>query len=116
MALKVQSEAVLLRIHIGEADKFEGKPLYKKILSVLRENKIAGATVIRGIAGFGKSTILHTASIIDISEDLPIIIEVIDREENINAVLPKIDDLIKDGLITMEKVKVIKYTSSKDKT
>lgn len=114
--MKVQSEAVLLRIHIGEADKFEGKPLYKKILSVLRENKIAGATVIRGIAGFGKSTILHTASIIDISEDLPIIIEVIDREENINAVLPKIDDLIKDGLITMEKVKVIKYTSSKDKT
>ncbi|MCX7760312.1 MAG: DUF190 domain-containing protein [Hydrogenothermaceae bacterium] len=114
--MKVQSEAVLLRIHIGEADKFEGKPLYKKILSVLRENKIAGATVIRGIAGFGKSTVLHTASIIDISEDLPIVIEVIDREENINTVLPKIDELIKDGLITMEKVKVIKYSSSKDKT
>lgn len=114
--MKVQSEAVLLRIHIGEADKFEGKPLYKKILSILRENKIAGATVIRGIAGFGKSTVLHTASILDISEDLPIIIEVVDREENINTVLPKIDELIEDGLITMEKVKVIKYVSSKDKT
>lgn len=114
--MKVRSEAMLLRIHIGEADKFEGKPLFKKILSILRENNMAGATVIRGIAGFGKGAVIHTASILDISEDLPIIIEVVDKEEKINNVLEKIEPLITDGLITMEKVRVIKYASSKEKT
>lgn len=113
--MKIHSEAVLVRVHIGEADKYQGKPLYKKILEILRENKIAGATVLRGIAGYGKSTILHTASILDISADLPIVIEIVDTEDKINELLPKIDPLIENGLITMEKVKVIKYTANEKK-
>lgn len=107
--MKLETESILLRVHIGEADKYHGKPLYKKILEILRENGIAGATVLRGIAGYGKSTVIHTASILDISQDLPIVIEVIDSEEKIESVLPKIDPLIENGLITMEKIKVIKY-------
>lgn len=108
----IESEAVLVRVHIGEADRYQGKPLYKKILEILRENGIAGATVLRGIAGYGKSSVLHTASILDISADLPIVIEVVDTQENIDRILPIIDKLIENGLITMEKVKVIKYIAS----
>lgn len=110
--MKIQSQAVLVRIHIGEADRYHGKPLYKKILEILRENGIAGATVLRGIAGYGKSSILHTASILDISSDLPIVIEIVDTEDKINNVIPKIDPLIENGLITLEKVNVIKYIAS----
>lgn len=113
--MKIQSEAVLVRVHIGEADKYQGKPLYKKILEILRENGIAGATVLRGIAGYGKSSIVHTASILDISADLPIVIEIVDEEEKIKHVLPKIDPLIENGLITMEKVRIIKYIASEKK-
>lgn len=113
--MKIQSEAILVRVHIGEADRYQGKPLYKKILEILRENGIAGATVLRGIAGYGKSSILHTASILDISADLPIVIEIVDTEEKINNILPKIDPLIENGLITMEKVRVIKYSATEKK-
>ncbi len=109
--MKLEGEAILLRIHIGETDKYGKKPLYKKIVEVLRENHIAGATVLRGILGFGKSTVIHSASILDLSEDLPIIIEVIDTEDKIKNVLPKIEDFIKNGLITMEKVRIIKYVA-----
>ncbi|ACN98920.1 DUF190 domain-containing protein [Sulfurihydrogenibium azorense] len=109
--MKIEGEALLLRIHIGEADKCEGKPLYKKIVQILRENHIAGATVLRGILGYGKSTVIHSASILDLSEDLPIIVEVIDSEEKIKNVIPIIEKYVKNGLITMEKVKVIKYTA-----
>ena len=112
--MKIEGEAILLRIHIGEADKYQGKPLYKKIVELLRENHIAGATVLRGILGYGKSTRIHAASILDLSEDLPIIIEVIDNEDKINAVLPKIEPLITNGLITMEKVRVLKYSAKGD--
>jgi len=107
--MKIEGEAILIRIHIGEDDKVDGKLLYKKIIEILRENDIAGATVLRGIMGYGASTRIHTASILDISSDLPIIIEIVDKEEKINKVLPKIEPLIKNGLITQEKVKVIKY-------
>ena len=112
--MKIETEAILLRIHIGEADRYEGKPLYKKIVEVLRENHIAGATVLRGILGYGKSTIIHSASILDLSEDLPIIIEVIDNEDKIKAVRPKIESLIENGLITMEKIRVLKYSGKGD--
>jgi PII-like signaling protein len=112
--VKIETEAVLLRIHIGEADRYEGKPLYKKIVEILRENHIAGATVLRGILGFGKSTRIHAASILDLSEDLPIIVEVVENEDKIKAVLPKIEPLIENGLITMEKVKVLKYSAKGD--
>lgn len=112
--MKIEGEAILLRIHIGEADRWEGKPLYKKLVEVLRENHIAGATVLRGILGFGKSTIIHSASILDLSEDLPIVIEVVDTEEKIQKIIPIIEKYVKNGLITMEKVKVIKYTAEGD--
>ncbi|MGC9109831.1 MAG: DUF190 domain-containing protein [Caldimicrobium sp.] len=110
----MKSEAVLMRIYIGEFDKYEGKPLYKKIVEVLRENKIAGATVLRGILGFGKSSVIHAASILDLSEDLPIVIEVIDSEEKIEKVIPIIEKYVKNGLIILEKVKVIKYTAKEE--
>ncbi len=109
--MKIEGEAVLLRIHIGEADRYDGRPLYKKIVEILRENHIAGSTVLRGILGFGKSTVIHSASILDLSEDLPIVIEVIDHEEEIQKIIPIIEKYVKNGLITMEKVKVIKYTA-----
>lgn len=112
--MKVESEAVLLRIHIGEADRYHGKPLYKKILEILREKGIAGATVLRGIAGYGKSTIIHTASILDISQDLPIVLEIVDTQEKIDRVLPEIEPLIENGLITMERVRVINYVATKE--
>lgn len=95
--MKIEGEAILLRIHIGEDDKVDGKLLYKKIIEILRENDIAGATVLRGIMGYGASSRIHTASILDISSDLPIIIEIIDKEEKINKVLTKIEPLIKNG-------------------
>ncbi|GAB6073074.1 DUF190 domain-containing protein [Venenivibrio stagnispumantis] len=113
--MKIEGEAILIRIHIGEDDKVDGKLLYKKIIEILRENDIAGATVLRGIMGYGASSIIHAASILDISSDLPIIVEIIDKEERINKVLPKIEPLIKNGLITQEKVKVIKYIAEEKK-
>ncbi len=110
--MKIEGEAVLLRIFIGERDrdKETRKPLYKRIVEILRENDVAGATVLRGILSFGASTRIHEASILSISEDLPVVIEVIDKEERINKVLPILDEIIESGLITMEKVHVIKYT------
>jgi len=113
--MKIEGESILVRIHIGEDDKVDGKLLYKKIIEILRENDIAGATVLRGIMGYGASSRIHTASILDISSDLPIIIEIVDKEEKINKVLPKIELLIKNGLITQEKVKVIKYVAEEKK-
>lgn len=109
--MKMEGESVLLRIHLGEDDRYEGKPLYKKIVEVLRENNIAGATVLRGIMGYGKSTVIHSASILAVSSDLPIVIEVVDKEEKILNVLPVIEKLVKNGLITMEKVRVIRYVA-----
>ncbi len=109
--MKIEGESILLRIHIGEDDRYEGKPLYKKIVEVLRENNIAGATVLRGIMGYGKSTVIHSASILAVSSDLPIVVEVVDKEEKILNILPIIDKLVKNGLITMEKVRVIRYVA-----
>ncbi len=110
--MKIEGDAILLRIFIGEKDrdKETKKLLYKRIIEILRENDIAGATVVRGILGFGASTRIHEASILSLSEDLPVVIEVVDIEERINKVLPKLDNIITSGLITMEKVHVIKYS------
>ncbi len=110
--MKIEGDAILLRIFIGEKDrdKETKKLLYKRIIEILRENDIAGATVVRGILGFGASTRIHEASILSLSEDLPVVIEVVDVEDRINKVLPKLDNIITSGLITMEKVHVIKYS------
>lgn len=107
---KMSGEQYLMRIFIGESDKFDGKPLYQYLVELFRKEKLAGTTVLRGIAGFGAKSHFHTASILRLSSDLPIVIEVVDSKENIDHILPQIDGLIKEGLITLEKVTVIKYS------
>ena len=107
--MKLPHEGMLLRIFIGEGDRHHGHPLYKVIVQKAREMKLAGATVIRGIMGFGAASHMHTASLLRLSEDLPIIIEIVDTEEQINTILPFLDEVVADGLITLENVRVITY-------
>jgi PII-like signaling protein len=106
---KLDGEQVLVRIFIGESDKIDGKPLYQALVEKLRQEQISGATVLRGILGYGARSIIHTANILQLSHDLPVIIEVVDTQENIDRVLPHIESVIGDGLITMEKVRVLHY-------
>src|SRR5882672_9852584 len=107
--MQIPHEAVLLRIFIGESDRWEHKPLYEAIVLKARELHLAGATVLRGAMGFGKSSRLHSAKILRLSMDLPIVIEIVDSEERINAFLPELDKMIGGGLVTVEKVRVIEY-------
>ncbi len=107
--MKLPEEGVLLRIFIGEMDTHEGKPLYEQIVLRARQLKLAGATVIRGIMGFGAHSRVHTSKILRMSEDMPVIIEIVDREEKLAELMPFLDEVVKEGLITMEKVRVIKY-------
>jgi PII-like signaling protein len=113
--MQIPSEAVLLRIFIGESDRWEHKPLYEAIVLAAREVHLAGATVLRGLMGFGKCSRLHTSKILRLSEDLPLVIEIVDSEENINAFLPTLEKMMGGGLVTLEKVKVLHYRSSEDK-
>jgi hypothetical protein len=100
---------VLLRVFIGENDRADGSPLYEAIVLKAREQHLAGATVLRGPMGFGASSRLHTTKILRLSEDLPLVIEIVDSEEKINAFLPMLDGMMTSGLITMEKVQVLQY-------
>ena len=108
-AMQIPIEATLLRIFIGESDRWEHKPLYEAIVLKAREAGLAGATVLRGPMGFGKSSRLHTAKILRLSMDLPLVIEIVDSEEKIQAFLPALDAMMGGGLVTLEKVKVIDY-------
>jgi PII-like signaling protein len=105
----MSGERILMRIHIGERDRFEGKPLYEAIVQLLRERHLAGATVTRAIMGFGATARLHTDKVLRLSVDLPIVVECVDSEEKIDAILPDLDRMIGGGLITLEKVRVIAY-------
>jgi len=105
----LKGERVLMRIHIGERDKFEGKPLYAAIVELLRRRQYAGATVLRAIMGFGASSTLHTDRIEVLSFDLPIVVECVETAERIDAILPEIDEMIGGGLITLERANVIIY-------
>jgi PII-like signaling protein len=107
--MTIPEEGYLLRIFIGESDRQGHQPLYESIVLQAREAGLAGATVLRGVMGFGKHSVLHTAKILRLSEDLPMIIEIVDSLEKIEKFLPVLDALIKDGLVTIEKVKVIHY-------
>lgn len=107
--MKLPSESLLLRIFIGETDKFEGRPLYKAIVEEARKQGMAGATVLRGMLGFGANSRIHTSQILRLSEDLPLIIEIVDSEERINAFLPLLDEMINEGLVTLETARVITY-------
>jgi len=109
--MQIPQDAVLLRIFLGERDRWQHQPLYEAIVMAAREAHLAGATVLRGSMGFGKASRLHTSKILRLSEDLPLVIEIVDREEKINAFLPTLAKMIGGGLITMEKVKVLHYQS-----
>ena len=107
--MRLPQEGMLLRIFIGESDKYKGKALYEQIVLKARGMNMAGATVIRGIMGFGADSHMHTAKLLRLSEDLPVVIELVDTEENLNKLLPFLDEVVTEGLITLEKVRVIKY-------
>jgi len=113
--MQIPNDAVLLRVFIGESDRWEHKPLYEAIVLKARELHLAGATVLRGPMGFGKSSRLHTSKIIRLSMDLPLVIEIVDSEEKINSFLPTLDGMIGGGLVTLEKVKVVHYRSGDPK-
>jgi len=107
--MQIPEDALLLRIFIGENDRWENAPLYEAIVLKARELHLAGATVLRGPMGYGKTSRLHTAKILNLSTDLPLVIDIIDSEEKINAFLPELDKMISGGLVTLEKVKVLHY-------
>lgn len=107
--MQIPTDAVLLRIFLGENDRHEHRPLYEAIVLKAREAGLAGATVLRGPMGFGHSSHLHTTKILRLSEDLPLVIEMVDSEERINGFLPTLDAMMGSGLVTLEKVKVLRY-------
>lgn len=109
MSHRFKGERTLMRIFIGESDKYHGKPLYEALLERLRGKGLAGATVLRGVAGFGASSVVHTDKVLRLSLDLPLIIEVVETEEAIQTILPDLDEMIGGGLITLERARVILY-------
>jgi len=111
--MKESKKGYLLRVLIGEDDSYRGRPLYEQIVLKARELKLSGATVFKGIMGFGADSLIHTAKILQLSEDMPIVIEMVDTEENINKILPFLDETVQGGLVTLEKAAIIKYSSSK---
>ena len=112
--MKIEGEGKLLRLFIGESDTWHGKPLYQAIVERVREQGMAGATVIRGIEGFGADSHLHTSRILRLSEDLPVVIEIVDTPERIDAILPALDEMVGEGMVTVERVQIIAYRSSAD--
>jgi len=113
--MDVSRDAVSLRIFIGEEELTDGRPLYEAIVQTARETGLAGATVLRGPMGFGKSSVLHSAKILRLSADLPVLIEIVDSKEKIDAFLPRLEAIMGSGLITLQQVQVLRYGSSSDK-
>jgi PII-like signaling protein len=107
--VKLEGEGQLLRIFIGESDHWKGKPLHEAIVQLFREAGLAGTTVVRGVEGFGASSRLHTTRLLQLSQDLPILIEAVDTEERIATVLPRLDQMVAEGMVTLERVHVITY-------
>lgn len=111
--MKIPEQGYLLRIYVGEGSQWKGKPLYEAIVLRAREMRLAGATVLRGPMGFGANSRVHTAKILRLSEDLPIVIDIVDSRDKIDAFLPDVDEMVTEGLVTVESVRVFKYRSSK---
>lgn len=111
--MKLEGEGRLVRIFIGEADRWHGSPLYEAIVARARAEGLAGATVVRGLMGFGAKSRIHTAKVLRLSEDLPIVIEIVDRPDQIERFLPMLDEMVADGLVTVERVQVITYRPGK---
>ena len=114
--MHLPEDAVLLRVFFGESDRYQHRPLYEAIVLKVRQLDLAGATVLRGPMGFGKSSHLHTAKILRLSMDLPIVIEIVDSEDKVNAFLPVLDEMMGGGLITLERAKVIRYQDQRKKS
>ena len=112
--MKLEGEGKLVRIYIGESDRHHGKPLYQAIVERVRSAGLAGATVLRGIEGFGADSRLHTSRILRLSEDLPIVIEIVDTPERIDAVVPILDEMVGEGMLTLERVQIVSYRSSEE--
>jgi PII-like signaling protein len=112
--MKIEGEGQQLRIFIGESDRWEGKPLYEAIVRKARKEGLAGATVLRGLEGFGADSRMHTAKVLRLSDDLPIVIEIVDKPERIQAFLPGLDAMVKEGMITLENVHIIAYRHSRN--
>ena len=110
--MKLDGEGSLLRIYLGEQDKWHHTPLYEAIVLEARKRGLAGATVLRGPMGFGAHSHMHTAKILRLSEDLPVLIEIVDKEDKINAFLPALDKMLGDGLVTLEKVRILTYRAT----
>ena len=110
--MKLEGDGILLRIYLGEQDKWHHTPLYEAIILEARKRGLAGATVLRGPMGFGAHSRLHTEKILRLSEDLPVLIEIVDTEEKINAFLPVLDEMLGDGLVTLEKVRILTYRAT----
>ena len=111
--MKLEGEGKLLRIFVGESDRHEGRPLYQAIVERVRAEGLAGATVLRGTEGFGAKSHLHTARILRLSEDLPVVIEIVDTAENIDRVIPVLDEMVEDGMVTVERVQILSYRQSR---
>jgi PII-like signaling protein len=107
--MKLEGEAKLLRIFIGESDKWQGRPLYEAIVLEVKRHGLAGATVFKGVMGFGAHSRIHSAKLLQLSEDLPLMIEIVDSDEKIRAFLPVLDAMVREGLVTLERVEVIRY-------
>ena len=110
--MKIPQDGYLLRIFVGESDRWHGKPLYEAIVLKARELHLAGATVLRGPMGFGATSRLHSAKLLRLSEDLPIVIEIVDGKDKIDELMPHIDEMVQEGLVTLERVQVIKYRAN----
>ena len=109
--MKLEGEAKLLRVFVGESDRHGGRPLYEAIVLEAKRQGLAGATVFKGFMGFGAHSRIHSAKVLQLSEDLPVMVEIVDTEEKIRAFLPALDGMVKEGLVTLEKVEVIRYQS-----
>jgi PII-like signaling protein len=110
--MRIPAEGKLLRVFIGEADQWEGRPLYEAIVQEARRAGLAGATVTKGFLGFGRKSHMHTAKLLRLSEDLPVIIEIVDGEDKINAFIPRLDEMVQEGLVTLERVQVVMYRAN----
>jgi hypothetical protein len=107
--VKLEGEGMLLRVFLGESDRWHGAPLYEAIVRRAREKGLAGATVLRGIEGFGAHSRIHTAKVLRLSEDLPIVVEIVDQPERVEAFIPDLDEMVGEGMITLERVRIIAY-------
>lgn len=112
--MKIEGEGMLVRVYIGESDRWQGRPLYEAIVQRARQDGLAGATVLRGVEGFGANSRIHTTKILRLSEDLPIVIEIADTAERIEQFLPVLDEMVSEGMITVEKVRIVAYRHSTD--